>query len=180
MKYTVWEGQGGTRVLIPTAYGVTPEPKRPPISRVWTLEEWISAFQARNGDQAARGLRRLVERWRTNSQDGFRAVAEPGVGNNVAFHMYLEEQTGKWAPALQVKMTRLIMPTEHLRKRQWISGETSRRYLEGLAAAVGEAVDVGALEGQLRLSVESLAQADRVESMADVLDDWATELMRVW
>lgn len=105
VEYAVWEDDGGTRVLVPTVHGTSVDVKHgttsaPTAGRVWTNDEWLEAFESKNDVRTAAGARRLIERWRMNESAGFHVVAGPGVGNDVAFHMYLEDAAGKWAPAI--------------------------------------------------------------------------------
>jgi hypothetical protein len=186
VEYAVWEDDVGTRVLVPTVHGLTIDKHvssgASTPARVWTADEWLAAFEERNGVEIANGARRLVERWRGNESAGFHVVASPGVGNSPAFHLYLENTaTTEWAPAVRILPTSLRVPTDSLEKRHsWIGADASMNFLEELGSAAGIDVDPATMTGRLTLPVAALRESDRVEALGDVLERWAEHLKRVW
>lgn len=184
VEYAVWGDDAETRVLVPTVHGLSVDkrassgPATP--ARVWTEEEWLAAFEQRNGVGISNGARRLIERWRGNESAGFHVVAGPGVGNNPAFHLYLVDAAKNWAPAIRILSTALRVPTDSLEKRHsWIGEDASMDFLKELGSAAGIDVDPGNMAGRLTLPLTILGEPGRVEALGDVLDRWAEHLKRV-
>ena len=180
VEYSVWQDEGGLRVLIPTVHGRTIHPDEGGSSapRVWTLDDWMAWFEEANGTAVANGLRLLADRWQRHDSPGVRAVAAPGVGNEVALSMYLEDSTGRWAPALRVARRRLVLPISTIEKRAWIDADALTRYQHRLEAVDEHSVVTSG--GNLRLPITVLGDDDQVSAIAQAMDEWANDLRKAW